>query len=93
VAQNKHNTYADRHRVDLTFKVGDLVFFRLYPYRKSSLNKSGVENLKPHFYGPYRVIHRVDEVAYEIELLEGSEIHNVLHVSCLKKALGQHATC
>jgi hypothetical protein len=48
--------------------------------------------LKPCFYGPYRVIQRVGEVAYEIELLEESKIHNVFHVSCLKKELRQHVT-
>jgi hypothetical protein len=66
-----------------------LVFLRLQPYRQSSLKKSGVKKLKPRFYGPYRIMRRVGEVSYELELPEGSKIHNVFHVSCLKKAVGQ----
>jgi hypothetical protein len=53
------------------------------------LKRSGTEKLKTKFYGPYRVIRRVGEVAYELELLEGSKIHNDFHVSCLKKVMGQ----
>jgi hypothetical protein len=89
-AQNQQKMYADRHRVERTFEVGDLVFLRLQPYRQSTMKISGAEKLKPRFYGPYRILKRVGEVAYELELPEGSKIHNVFHVSYLKKALGQH---
>jgi hypothetical protein len=56
------------------------------------LKKSRAKKLKPRVYGPYRVIRRVGEVAYELELSEGSKIHNMFHVFCLKKAVGQHVS-
>jgi hypothetical protein len=87
--QNKQKIYADRQRIECNFEVGNLVFLRLQPYQQSSLKRSGTEYLKPRFYGPYRVIRRVGDVEYELELTEGSKIHNKFHVSCLKKAVGQ----
>ena len=75
--------------VERSFEVGDMVYLMLQPYRQSSLKRSGAEKLKPRYYGPFKVIRRVGEVAYELELPPGSRVHNVLHVSCLKQSLGQ----
>ena len=69
-----------------------MVYLRLQPYRQSTLKEKGAKKLKPCFYGPYRVIRRVGQVAYELELPQGSKIYNIFHVSCLKKALGQQVT-
>jgi hypothetical protein len=80
---------ADRHRIERSFEVGDLVFLRLQPYKQSSLKKSRAKKLKPIFYGPYRIMHWVGEVPYELELPKGSRIHNVFHMSFLKKVVGQ----
>jgi hypothetical protein len=80
--------YAERNRLERNFKVGDLVFLRLHTYKPYSLKRSGVEKLTPNFYGPYKVIKRVGEVAYGLELPKGSRIHNFFHVSFLKKVLG-----
>ena len=59
----------------------------LQPYRQSTLKKSGAEKLKPRYYGPFRVIKRVLELAYELDFPVESRVHNVFHVSRLKKAL------
>ena len=67
-----------------------MVYLMLQPYRKSFLKKSGAEKLKPHYYGSFKIIKKVGEVAYELELSIDSRVHNVFHVSCLKKVLGQN---
>lgn len=66
-----------------------MVYLRLQPCRQSSLKQEGVEKLRPRFYGSYRVVRRVGEVVYELELPSESRTHNVFNVSCLKKTLGQ----
>ena len=63
---------------------------RFQPYRQASIKRSGGEKLQPRFFGPYRVSKRIGAVAYELELPQGSKIHNIFHVSCLKKDLDQH---
>ena len=70
--------------------MGDLVYLHLQPYKQSTLKEKRAEKLKPRFYGPYKVIKCVSKVAYELELPKGSKIHNIFHVSCLKKAIGRN---
>jgi hypothetical protein len=44
--------------------------------------------LAPRFIGPFKIIEKIGEVAYQLELLpQLSDVHNVLHVSQLKKYL------
>ena len=76
--------------MERTFEVGDLVYLRLQPYKQASIKRSGAEKLQPCFFVPYRVNRKVGAVAYELELPQGIKIHNVFHVSCLKRAIGKH---
>ena len=91
-AQNRMKQQADQHRVEREFEVADWVFLILQPYKKLSLKKQGNNKLAPKFYGPYQIIRKISPVAYELKLPDKSRIHNVFHVSNLKKLLGQHQT-
>jgi hypothetical protein len=67
-AQNQQKVQADKHRVERTFEVGDLVYLMLQPYRQALIKRSGAENLQPRFFGPYRINRKVGAVAYELDL-------------------------
>ena len=54
--QQKMESYADQHRHDLSFQVGDLVYLKLRPYRLAFLARRINEKLAPRFYGPFPVI-------------------------------------
>jgi hypothetical protein len=55
LAQNQQKMYANKHRVEHIFEVGDLVYLRLQPYKKSSFKMKVGEKLKPQFYDPYKI--------------------------------------
>ena len=84
-AQSRQKSYADVHRKDLEFQVGDWVFLKLSPWKGVvRFGKRG--KLSPRYIGPYEIIERVGSLAYRLALpSELSMIHNVFHVSMLRK--------
>jgi hypothetical protein len=69
----------------VTYEVGDRAYLRVSPLH--AVKKFGVKGkLAPRFVGPFKVLARKGEVAYELELPESlPAVHNVFHVSQLKK--------
>lgn len=51
---------------------------------KSVIRFGGKEKLNPRYIGPYKIIQRIGQAAYELELnLELEFVHLVFHVSVL----------
>lgn len=87
-AQNRMKNIADKHRTDMEFKVGDLVWVRLQPYKQGSAKGGPSNKLSRRFYGPFPILERLGSVAYQLQLPSVTKIHPVFHVSLLKKFMG-----
>lgn len=84
-AQQRMKAQADKHRSERTFQVNDLVYLKLQPYIQQSVEARGNQKLAFRFFGPYKILKRIGEVAYKLELPSSSQVHPVVHVSQLKK--------
>lgn len=88
-AQQRMKKYADQHRREEEFQVGEAVYLKLQPYRQKTLARRPCEKLSARFYGPFSIIERIGKVAYRLELPPSCKLHTVFHVSQLKRAIGQ----
>ncbi|WVZ64189.1 hypothetical protein U9M48_013751 [Paspalum notatum var. saurae] len=87
IAQTRQKSYADNRRRDLEFAVGDYVYLKVSPIR--GLRRFKVKGkLAPRYIGPFKITDSKGEVAYQLELPDRlSGVHNVFHISQLKKCL------
>jgi hypothetical protein len=87
VAQTRQESYADNRRRPLEFEEGNRVYLKVSPLR--GMRRFKVKGkLSPRFIGPFLILKRVGEVAYQLELPDHlADVHDVFHVSQLKKCL------
>ncbi|GJR25307.1 putative reverse transcriptase domain-containing protein [Tanacetum coccineum] len=84
-ARDRQKSCADLKHKLMEFQVGDKVMLKVSPWKGVvRFGKRG--KLNPRYVGPFKVLEKVGEVAYKLELPEElSRVHNTFHVSNLKK--------
>ncbi|GJY61125.1 putative reverse transcriptase domain-containing protein [Tanacetum coccineum] len=84
-ARDRQKSYDDLKRKPMEFQVGDKVMLKVSPW-KGVIRFGKRGKLNPRYVGPFKVLEKVGEVAYKLELPEElSRVHNTFHVSNLKK--------
>jgi hypothetical protein len=72
-SQDRKKHYADAHRIDQSYEVGDQVFIRIRPNKSTIRFRKGTK-LSPRFIGLFRIQEKIGPVAYRL----------VLHPTCIK---------
>nr|GEY65069.1 reverse transcriptase domain-containing protein [Tanacetum cinerariifolium] len=84
-AHDRQKSHADLKRKPMEFQVEDKVMLKVSPWKGVvRFGKQG--KLNPRYVRPFKVLERVGDVSYKLDLpKELSRVHNIFHVSNLKK--------
>ena len=84
VAQDRQKSQVDLKRTPKEFQVGEHVFIKVRP-KKSSLILGSCAKLEPHYYGPFEILSKIGQVAYQLGLPPNLRVHNIFHISIINK--------
>jgi hypothetical protein len=87
IAQSRQKSYTNKRRRPLELEVGDHIYLRVSPMK--DVRCFGIKGkLAPRYIGPYPIINKYGPMSYQVEQLSNlSGVHNVFHVSQLKRYL------
>jgi hypothetical protein len=83
-SQGKQKRYADKGGTHREFKVGDHVFLKVKANR-SSLKLGNCSKLVAQYCGLFEILERIGSLDYMISFPTSMSVHNVFHVSLIKK--------
>lgn len=90
-ARDKMKKFVDRHRMERNFELGEMVSLKLQPYRQNTARGAHPQKLSLRYFGSYRIVEKIGQVAYKPQFPPSAKIHNVFYVSQLKRFKGKEA--
>jgi hypothetical protein len=83
-SHDRNKSYAGKNNIFRYFKLGEHVFLKLKA-KRSSLRLGCFPKLAARYSGPFEILENIRPIAYMLELPTSMRVHNVFHVSLLKK--------
>nr|GFA56785.1 putative reverse transcriptase domain-containing protein [Tanacetum cinerariifolium] len=78
-ARDRQKSYADLKHKPMEFQVRDKIILKVLPL-KGVVRFGKREKLNPRYVGPFKVLERIGDVAYKLDLPEElSRVHNTFH--------------
>nr|GEV72573.1 putative reverse transcriptase domain-containing protein [Tanacetum cinerariifolium] len=88
---DRQKSYVELKRKPMDFQVGDRVMLKVSAW-KGVVRFGKWEKLNPRYVRPFKVLSKVKDVAYRLELPQQlSRVHNTFHVPNLKKCLSDES--
>ena len=77
IGQDRQKSQADLKWTPKEFQVGEHVFIKVRPKKSAKL--------APRYCGPFKILFRIGQVAYQLALPPILRVHNVFYISVIKK--------
>jgi hypothetical protein len=84
LAQERQTKYANQHRRELNFNIGDKVMLFAHNIHNPIDKYRPTRKLAPKYLGPYTISAIISPTSYKLDLPSTLKIHPVFHISMLK---------
>ena len=82
--QGRQKIFVEKKRSYHEFGIGGHVYVRIKP-KRSTMRWTSCAKLAPRYCGPFQILERIGPVAYRLAMPSHIQVHNVFHVSLLKR--------
>jgi hypothetical protein len=89
-AQQHYKKFYDARHREVEFAVGQWVWLRLIHRPIASLDVKGRGKLRPKFYGPFKILEHIGDVAYKLQLPPGQDSMMYSMLGCSRNSMVSH---
>ena len=84
-AQHEQERWANRTREEITYEVGDWILLHRDAYAPATEAKNRYLKLQQVYYGPFKIVKKISDQAFEVDIPLMSKVHRTINVQWFKR--------